>query len=197
MEPDVIYQEAVNRFKELFARVAEGPLREPAAMTLVTADAAGQPSARVVLLRGVDEEGFVFFTNALSRKGHQLATNPQVALGFYWEFLGEQVEVEGLAEKVEDEESDTYWASRSRESRLGAWASQQSQPLDDRQELESRIEKYREQFAHQDVPRPDHWYGYRVVPQRIEFWLEGEHRLHTRTVYEKEHAGWRKILLYP
>ena len=121
-------------------------------MTLATVDADGQPSLRVVLLRGMDERGFVFFTNSLSRKGQQLAANPQAALCFHWEFLGEQVRVEGRARKVDGEESDNYWELRSRDSRLGAWASQQSQLLADRCELESRIEEFEEKFANQGCP---------------------------------------------
>ncbi|MDE0938704.1 MAG: pyridoxamine 5'-phosphate oxidase [Pirellulales bacterium] len=197
MEQDVIYQAAVTRFKELFARATEGPLREPAAMTLATVDADGRPSLRVVLLRGMDERGFVFFTNSLSAKGQQLAANPQAALCFHWDFLGEQVRVEGHTKKVDEEESDNYWELRSRESRLGAWASQQSQLLADRRELESRVEEFEEKFANQDVPRPPHWYGYRVVPERIEFWQEGTNRLHARTIYEEAQTGWKRFSIYP
>ena len=197
MEQDVIYQAAVTRFKELFARATEGPLREPAAMTLATVDADGRPSLRVVLLRGMDERGFVFFTNSLSAKGQQLAANPQAALCFHWDFLGEQVRVEGHTKKVDEEESDNYWELRSRESRLGAWASQQSQLLADRRELESRVEEFEKKFANQDVPRPPHWYGYRVVPERIEFWQEGTNRLHARTIYEEAQTGWKRFSIYP
>ena len=197
MEQDVIYQAAVTRFKELFARATEGPLREPAAMTLATVDADGRPSLRVVLLRGMDERGFVFFTNSLSAKGQQLAANPQAALCFHWDFLGEQVRVEGHTKKVDEEESDNYWELRSRESRLGAWASQQSQLLADRRELESRVEEFEEKFANQDVPRPPHWFGYRVVPERIEFWQEGANRLHARTIYEAAQTGWKRFSIYP
>ena len=197
MEQDVIYQAAVTRFKELFARATEGPLREPAAMALATVDADGRPSLRVVLLRGMDERGFVFFTNSLSAKGQQLAANPQAALCFHWDFLGEQVRVEGHTKKVDEEESDNYWELRSRESRLGAWASQQSQLLADRRELESRVEEFEEKFANQDVPRPPHWYGYRVVPERIEFWQEGANRLHARTIYEAAQTGWKIFSIYP
>ena len=197
MEQDGTYQEAVARFKELFARATEGPLQEPAAMTLATVDADGRPSLRVVLLRGMDERGFVFFTNSLSRKGQQLAANPQSALCFHWDFLAEQVRVEGHAKKVDEEESDNYWELRPRESRLGAWASQQSQLLADRHELESRIEAFGKKFANQDVPRPPHWFGYRVVPERIEFWQEGANRLHARTIYEEAQTGWKRFSIYP
>lgn len=197
MESDATYLEAIARFKELFSRASAGPLREPAAMTLATVDTRGCPSVRVVLLRNVDARGFVFFTNSLSRKGEQLADNPQAALCFHWDFLGEQVRIEGHAEKVDDQESDDYWDSRPRDSRIGAWASQQSQPLVDRKELEQKIEEYQERFANGDVPRPPHWCGYRIVPQRIEFWTEGAHRLHARTTYEQGKAGWKIFALYP
>ena len=197
MEQDLIYKEAIIRFQELFARVAEGSVAEPAAVTLATADLNGRPSSRVVLLRGLDDRGFVFFTNSLSRKGRQLEANPQAALSFYWDFLGQQVRIEGDTEKVDDKESDNYWALRPRESRIGAWASRQSERLADRAELDSRIEKYTENYVNQEVPRPPHWYGYRVVPRRIEFWQEGASRLHTRTIYEEESTGWEKFLIYP
>ena len=197
MEQDLIYKEAIVRFQELFARVEEGPVEEPAAVTLATADLDGRPSSRVVLLRGLDDRGFVFFNNSLSRKGRQLEANPQAALSFYWDFLGQQVRIEGNTEKVDDKESDNYWTLRPRDSRIGAWASRQSERLVDRAELDSRIEKYKETYVNQDVPRPPHWYGYRVVPRRIEFWQEGANRLHTRTIYEEASEGWEKFLIYP
>ena len=197
MEQDPIYKEAIDCFQEMFARVAEGPVEEPAAVTLATADLDGRPSSRVVLLRGLDNRGFVFFTNSLSRKGRQLEANPQAALSFYWDFLGQQVRIEGNTEKVDDKESDNYWIHRPRDSRIGAWASRQSERLVDRAELDSRIEKYKETYVNQEVPRPPHWYGYRVVPRRIEFWQEGANRLHTRTIYEEASGGWEKFLIYP
>ncbi len=197
MEQDSIYEEAMVRFQELFNRVAEGPVREPAAVTLATADVHGRPSARVVLLRGLDARGFVFFTNSRSRKGRQIADNPQAALCFYWEFLGEQVRIEGCVKKVDDEESDNYWNLRPRESRIGAWASFQSERLSDRSELDLNIAKFNEKYIDQEVPRPPHWYGYRITPQRIEFWKEGANRLHTRTVYEADSAEWNKFSIYP
>lgn len=197
MESNAIYLEAIDRFKALFSRASEGPLREPAAVTLATVDASGQPSMRVVLLRNFDERGFVVFTNSMSRKGRQLAANPHTALCFHWDFLGEQVRIEGASEKIDDRESDDYWTSRPRESQIGAWASQQSERLPHRKELELRVQEYEEKFADQDVPRPPHWYGYRIVPQRIEFWKEGAHRLHTRTIYERGESGWALFELYP
>ena len=197
MGQDAIYTEAIERFGELFRRAADGPNHEPAAVTLATSDADGHPSARIVLLRRFDERGFVFFTNSRSRKGQELESNPQAALCFYWDFLGEQIRIEGKSEQVADEESDDYWLHRPRESRIGAWASQQSERLNDRNTLDSEIELITEKYSNQEVPRPPHWYGYRVVPNRIEFWQEGAHRVHTRTVYQHTEAGWEKFSVYP
>ena len=191
------YREAIQRFDTLFNRAVEGPTQEPGAVVLATADGEGRPSARVVLLRGWDHRGFVFFTNSRSRKGQELTTNPEAALGFYWDFLGEQVRIEGSATRIEDKESDDYWLRRPRESRIGAWASKQSQPLANPAELDSEIETLKEKFANQEVPRPSHWFGYRIVPRRIEFWTEGTHRLHTRTIYQTTADDWDRFSVYP
>jgi len=192
-----VYQEALRRFKELLSAAGKTDLREPAAMTLATADAVGRPSARVMLLKGVDERGFVFFTNQLSRKGRELLANPHASLCFFWQPLMKQVRIEGIIEAVSDEEANQYWTTRPRDSQLGAWASHQSEPLDERKTLESRLAEYQEKFADQPVPRPPHWSGFRVVPGRIEFWKAGWHRLHERECYEKTPAGWTKTLLNP
>ena len=197
MGQDFIHNEAMSRFAELFDRANEAKVREPAAVTLATADIEGRPSARVVLLRRFDHRGFVFFTNSRSRKGRELAVNPQAALCFYWDSLGEQVRVEGATEKVDDDESDDYWIHRPRESRLGAWASRQSERLIDRAEFDSQIATLEAKYSNQEIPRPPHWYGYRVVARRIEFWQEGAHRRHTRTVYQNAASGWEKFSLYP
>lgn len=197
MESDPTYQEAISRFVENFDRASKSSLREAAAAALATVDAEGRPSARMVLLRGVDQRGFVFFTNSRSSKGEQLATNPQAALCFHWDPLGEQVRVEGPAEQVSDEESDSYWEERPRDSQISAWASLQSQLLADRSQLEARLRKFEQEFADREIPRPGHWYGYRVVPRRIEFWQEGKSRLHQRTLYEQGAAGWVRSALYP
>ena len=197
MVQDSFYKIALKRFEELFMRANDSTNREPAAVTLATADSDGRPSARIVLLRGFDERGFVFFTNSNSRKGQELTVNPQAALCFYWDSLGEQVRVEGSTETVDASESDNYWFQRPRESRLGAWASQQSERLKDRAAFESEIASLATKYADQEIPRPPHWHGYRLVPRRIEFWQEGAHRLHTRTVFQNTALGWEKFFLYP
>ncbi len=190
--------EALARFSELAERSKTTSLNEPLAATLATVSAEGQPTARVVLLRGFDEHGFVFYTNTQSVKGAHMRANPRVALCFFWDELHEQVRIEGKAKLVPDEEADAYWASRPRDSQLGAWASDQSRELADRSELEQRLGGFETQFAGQEVPRPDHWTGYRVEPDRIEFWTRGDARLHERTAYElTEDGAWQKRLLYP
>ena len=193
-----LYREALVRFEETFARAREAEPSEPTAVILATADAAGRPSARTVLVKGVDERGFVFYTNSRSRKGRELRENPRAALVFFWQSLFEQVQVEGSVEPVTAEESDAYWASRRRESCLGAWASDQSAPLASREALNARYEEHERRFAGGEVPRPAHWRGYRVVPERIEFWRPGDHRLNERECYERTEAGaWRRFLLNP
>ena len=192
-----LYREALARFEDVFARAAETGLREPTAMILATTNAAGRPSARTVLLKGVDERGFVFYTNSNSRKGRELRENPWAALVFLWQTVFEQVQVEGLVGSVAEEESDAYWATRRRESCIGAWASDQSAPLDSRDELNARYAECERRFAGGDVPRPPHWRGYRLAPDRIEFWRPGDHRLNERDCYERTASGWRRFYLNP
>lgn len=194
---DPLYLEALNSFLEKFAKTAELGVREPSTMTLATADAEGRPSSRTVLLRVVDERGFVFFTNSQSRKGIQLAENPYASLSFYWDAWAEQVHVEGRVEVIPDSESDEYWRTRRRLSQIGAWASDQSRPLDSRETLMARVEEFEKKFEGQDVTRPPHWFGYRVVPHRIELWSGREGRLHERYVYEFDGDAWTKVMLYP
>ena len=193
-----LLQEALARFEEVFARAREMEPSEPTAVILATADADGRPSARTVLLKGLDERGFVFYTNSRSRKGRDLRENPRAALAFFWQTVFEQVQVEGPVEPVSDEESDAYWATRRRESCIGAWASDQSAPLASREELIVRYAEHERRFAGGQVPRPPNWRGYRVVPDRIEFWRPGDHRLNERDCYERTTGGgWRRFLLHP
>jgi pyridoxamine 5'-phosphate oxidase len=168
------------------------------AMTLATATPEGMPSARIVLLKGADARGFVFYTNTQSRKGDELTANAQAALLFHWKTLGRQIRIEGLVERVTNAEADAYFATRPRISRLGAWASDQSRNLPERTELERRLAHYEAAYPGDEIPRPPHWSGYRIVPQRFEFWQNMPFRLHDRTIYAKSAAdGWMINKLYP
>ena len=168
------------------------------AMTLATATPDGTPAARIVLLKGADGRGFVFYTNTQSRKGGELAANSRAALLFHWKPQGRQVRIEGRVEPVTEAEADTYYASRARISRLGAWASDQSRTLPERAELERRLAEYETKYPNEDIPRPPHWSGYRVVPERFEFWQNMPYRLHDRTVFiGKAGGGWTVGKLYP
>ncbi len=197
---DPIYLEAIAQFSDLLDEAAAAGEPEPSAMTLATADAAGRVSARIVLLKGIDPRGFVFYTNYESAKAEQLAVHPSAALCFLWKTLRDvvQVRVEGAVEKAGAAESDAYFASRPRESRVGAWASKQSQMLASRAELDARLAEIEQRFAGADVPRPSFWGGYRLVPDRIELWFGQRARLHDRVRYERAGDGaWAKQLLYP
>jgi pyridoxamine 5'-phosphate oxidase len=186
-------------FQQLLAeaRASEDP--EPTAMTLATVDAEGQPSARTVLLKGADEQGFVFYTNFGSRKGVQLLAEPRCALLFHWRLMrdGVQVNVQGRALPVPDAEADEYFATRPRGSQAGAWASLQSQTLDSRETLEDRLAAVEARYDGVPIPRPAHWGGFRVVPSRIEFWYGARHRLHTRNLHELVDGRWTERMLYP
>ena len=191
-------EDPIELFKSWFADAKDSEPEYPDAMTLATADKAGRPSARMVLLKDVDERGFVFYTNLTSHKGRELAENPQAALVFYWKSLTRQVRVEGATEAVPEEEADAYFASRARLSQIGAWASKQSQPLEGRFALEKRVAKYTAKFNVGTVPRPEFWSGFRLVPDRIEFWKEEAFRLHDRTVYARSGDGtWTTEKLFP
>lgn len=179
---------------------AEARITEPNdsnAVALATADAEGRPSLRMVLLKGHGPEGFVFYTNEESRKAEELDANRHAALLFHWKSLRRQVRIEGAVTRVSAEESDAYFASRSRDSQLGAWASDQSRPLPDRATFEARYEEMRARFEGGAVPRPPHWGGYRVTPSAIEFWQDREHRLHERRLFVRTADGWDQGLLYP
>ena len=166
-------------------------------MALATADKEGRPSVRMVLLKERPRDGFIFYTNEQSEKGGQLRENPRAALVFHWKSLRRQVRIEGFVEPVSGAQADAYFASRARDSQLGAWASDQSRPLDDRQRFEQRFEEVKKRYAGAAVPRPPHWGGYRVIPERIEFWSDRPHRLHDRRLFVRTKDGWSEGLLYP
>ena len=196
----VALREPFDRFVELLAvatKVGPERLPEPTAFALATVGSDGQPSVRILLLKLVDVRGFAFYTNYESRKGEELISHPQAAMCFHWQPLERQVRVEGIAEQVSAEEADAYFASRPRESQLGAWASRQSQPMEHPGALDERFREFESRFANGPVPRPPHWSGFRIVPKRIEFWHQGPSRLHDRLVYTREGDGWRTEVLYP
>ena len=171
---------------------------DPNAMTVVTVGSGGRPSARTILLKGVDARGFIFYTNTHSRKGDELAANPWAALLFFWKSLGRQIRIEGKVESVTSAEADAYYATRARISRLGAWASDQSRPLAARSDLEHRLAELEAKYPGDDIPRPPHWSGYRVLPDRFEFWLDMPYRLHDRTIFTSDpNGGWARGKLFP
>lgn len=196
---DPRYRNALNVFSALLEEAKAGIDPEPTAMTLATADGDGRPAARTVLLKGFDAGGFVFYTNFNSRKGRQLAGNPQAALLFHWKHIrdGVQVKIEGTVEPVSAAEADAYFASRPRGSQIGAWASLQSEPLASRELFEQRIAETEARYEGMDVPRPPHWSGFRVVPERIEFWYGARFRLHERECYTRDGEVWSVTALYP
>jgi pyridoxamine 5'-phosphate oxidase len=184
-------------FDEWFAEAQASEPNEPEAMAVATTGKDAQPSVRMVLLKGHGPEGFTFYTHEQSAKGEDLAENPRAALLFHWKSLGRQVRIEGPIESVPDAEADAYFASRGRDSQIGAWASDQSRPLDSRATFERRFEDMQRRFEGEDVPRPNGWRGYRVVPQRMEFWTARKHRLHERRQFTRAGDDWTEGLLYP
>ena len=194
-----LYQTALTTFNALLELAKQSVDPEPTAMTIATVGRDGRPSARTVLLKAFDERGFVFYTNFNSRKGKQLAINPQAALLFHWKHVkeGVQVKIEGTVEPVSAAEADAYFASRPRGSQLGAWASLQSQPMATREDFEQRLAVLEQQYDGVDVPRPPHWSGFRVVPERIEFWYGANFRLHERQCFERIDGNWVQVMLYP
>jgi pyridoxamine 5'-phosphate oxidase len=187
----------IVRFSDWLTEAEASEPNDPNAVALATVNAAGQPAVRMVLLKGLSDAGFVFYTNLQGRKADDLAANARAGLLFHWKTLRRQVRVEGAVTPVSDAEADAYFATRGRISRLGAWASDQSRPLPDRATLEAKLADVTARFEGGDVPRPPHWSGYRVAPERIEFWWDGEHRLHNRELFVRNGDGWTISLMYP
>lgn len=184
-------------FDRWYAEAKAAEINDPDAMSVATTTPEGKPSVRIVLLKGHGPDGFIFYTNAGSRKGEELGANPHAALLFHWKSLRRQVRIEGAVEEVTPAEADAYFATRGRDSQIGAWASDQSRPLDRRETFEARCDEVRARFEGQDVPRPPRWTGFRVKPQRIEFWTDRPHRLHERRLFTRTDGAWTEGLLYP
>jgi pyridoxamine 5'-phosphate oxidase len=199
--PDPLYAEALATFADLFAQAKATGMANPNAMAVASADKDGRPSVRMVLLKDHGPRGFVFYTHLDGRKGRELQANPQAALLFFWQALGDdgiQVRIEGRVEIVDDAEANAYFARRPRDSQLGAWASEQSETLDARETFDQRFDAVKTRFEGGDVPRPPRWSGFRVVPQAMEFWYGAQFRLHERHLYERDESGvWTKRMLYP
>ena len=190
-------QDPIAAFNVWFEEAQASEPNDPNAMAMASVGEDGMPAVRMVLLKGVDETGFVFYTNFESRKGRQLLAHPKAALLFHWKSRRRQVRIEGEVSQVSDAEADAYFASRPRDARIGAWASDQSRPMKGRFELEKRVAQFAAKYAIGEVPRPPHWSGFLVVPQLIEFWQDGKFRLHDRLVYYREGGAWRTERLFP
>jgi pyridoxamine 5'-phosphate oxidase len=184
-------------FDSWFAEARAQEISDPEAAALATAGKSGQPTVRMVLMKKHGPDGFTFFTNGESAKSRDLGANSRAAMLFHWKSLRRQVRIEGPVDLVRNYEADAYFRTRGRESQLGAWASDQSRPLDRRETLEQRFQAAKERFEGKDVPRPPHWWGYRLVPNRIEFWSDRAHRLHERRLFTRSDDGWTEGLLYP
>jgi pyridoxamine 5'-phosphate oxidase len=186
-----------TQFGAWFEDAAAREINDPNAMALASVSATGRPSVRIVLMKGFDPSGFVFYTNTQSRKGGELLANPFCALTFHWKTLERQVRIEGKASLVGDQEADEYYQSRPRGSQIGAWASDQSRPLPDRPTLEARVAEVESRYPEGEIPRPPHWTGFRVVPERVEFWQGMPYRLHDRLIYERAGDAWTNFRLFP
>lgn len=202
MEKKTSYNELIQRFRAWMDQAAKTEINDPNAVCLATVSKTGMPNARIVLLKKYDiDNHFVFFTNSLSQKGEEIAANPVACLCAYWKSTSRQIRVRGTVKKVPEELSDSYFSSRHRNSQFGAWISKQSDPLESRGALESRLEEMKLKYKGQDIPRPPHWHGFQILPQDMEFWQAGEYRLHTRELYKPEtndiRAGWKGTLLNP
>jgi pyridoxamine 5'-phosphate oxidase len=192
------FSDLITRFNTNLQMATDKGHPEPTAMTLSTVNEVNAPSSRVVLLKNLDERGFVFYTNLGSRKAREIQNNPNVSLNFMWHNIERQIRVEGVAQQVSDEEADTYFASRARQSQIGAWASLQSNRIEEKRDFEKRIAKFGLKYAIGKVPRPDFWSGYLIVPSRIEFWQKRDFRLHERFVFERnQNDTWDDLRLYP
>jgi pyridoxamine 5'-phosphate oxidase len=191
------YADPLTAFEAVFAHAGEQAPFDHTAMTLATSDETGRPGARIVLLHGHDARGFVFFTNYESRKGRDIDANPQAALCFYWPWLDHQVRIEGRLTRLDAAESDAYFATRPRGKQAGAWASAQSRPLASREALDAACREIDSRYAGGEIPRPPFWGGFRLTPDRMEFWKAGEHRLHDRFLFTRTPDGWRRERLAP
>lgn len=193
----VLNNNPLKLFDDWFVLARKSEQHDATAMALATATREGKPSVRIVLLKAFDERGFVFYTNLQSRKAKELLENPQAALCCYWPMLDKQVRIEGKVEIVTDEEANNYFATRARGSQISAWASKQSAEVKDPEELFTRVKEYEKKYSDQNIPRPEFWSGFRLIPEMMEFWQRGDHRLHERFCFYKTANGWGKKFLYP